>query len=228
MTSDANMTSDVTKNSAASATTELDQLLLDVRACTLCAPHLPHGVRPVLQMGMGARILIVGQAPGRKVHESGVPFNDVSGDRLRVWLGVDRDTFYDAGRIALLPMGFCFPGTLRGVPGAPQGSSRGGDLPPRPECAVTWRARLLAHLHQVQLTVVLGRYALNWHMRDEQRTAGESSVTALVQNWRRYAPEKFVLPHPSPRNQHWVRRNAWFEAELLPALRARVAQVLTD
>ena len=216
-------------SATASATSELDQLLADVRACTLCAAHLPHGVRPVLQMGIGARILIVGQAPGRKVHDSGVPFNDVSGERLRAWLGVDRDTFYDASRVALLPMGFCFPGTRKGA-----------DLPPRPECAATWRVRLLAQLQQVQLTVVLGRYALAWHLRAAQRADGEAdvaagptaraseSVTGVVQDWRRYAPEKFVLPHPSPRNQLWVRRNPWFEAELLPALRLRVAEVLRD
>ncbi len=216
-------------NGKAGATTELDQLLADVRACTLCAAHLPHGVRPVLQMGIGARILIVGQAPGRKVHDSGVPFNDVSGERLRAWLGVDRDTFYDASRVALLPMGFCFPGTRKGA-----------DLPPRPECAATWRARLLAQLRQVQLTVVLGRYALTWHLREARQTVGEAdvavspsapapeSVTELVQGWRRFAPEKFVLPHPSPRNQLWVRRNPWFEAELLPALQLRVAEVLRD
>lgn len=219
-------------NREANAATELHQLLAEVRACTLCAAHLPHGVRPVLQMGIGARILIVGQAPGRKVHDSGVPFDDVSGDRLRAWLGVHRDTFYDASRVALLPMGFCFPGTRKGA-----------DLPPRPECAPAWRARLLAQLQHVELTVVLGRYALAWHLRDAHPIAGEAiageaavpagptaratdSVTALVQGWRRHAPAKFVLPHPSPRNQLWVRRNPWFESELLPALRLRVADVL--
>ena len=188
----------------------LPRLLAEVRACTLCAPHLPHGTRPVLQLHPDARILIAAQAPGRKVHDSGIPFNDASGDRLRLWIGIDRDTFYDPHRIAIVPMGLCYPGT-----------GRSGDLPPRPECAPRWRERLLAVLPNVALTLVIGRYAQAWHLPDRGRT-----LTELTAGWRAHAPAVFPLPHPSPRNQLWVRRNPWFEAELLPALRQRVQQVL--
>lgn len=192
----------------------LDMLLADVRACTLCAAHLPLGPRPVLQLHHAARILIAGQAPGRKVHESGVPFDDASGERLRAWLGVSRDTFYDAQQIAILPMGFCYPGT---------GTS--GDLPPRPECAVAWRSKLLMHMKSVQLTVVLGQYALDFHL-PAVLGAGAQTVTAKVQDWRTHWPHTVALPHPSPRNNPWLKRNPWFEADLLPVLQSRVAQVL--
>ena len=188
----------------------LPRLLAEVRACTLCAPHLPHGTRPVLQLHPDARILIAAQAPGRKVHDSGIPFNDASGERLRQWMGVERDVFYDAQRLAILPMGLCYPGT-----------GRSGDLPPRPECAPRWRERLLAVLPNVALTLVIGRYAQAWHLPDRGRT-----LTELTAGWRAHAPAVFPLPHPSPRNQLWVRRNPWFEAVLLPALRQRVQQVL--
>ena len=186
--------------------TELPSLLEEVRACTLCAAALPHGPRPVLQLGAGARILVAGQAPGRKVHASGVPFDDPSGDRLRDWLGLDRDRFYDPDVVAILPMGFCYPG-----------SGRSGDLPPRPECAPAWRDRLLAHLPEVELTLVIGAYAQAWHL-----DAGGSGVTGTVRAWRPRWPGVLPLPHPSPRNRIWLRRNPWFEEEVLPALRARV------
>jgi uracil-DNA glycosylase len=163
-----------------------------------------------VQLDPGARILIAGQAPGRKVHDSGVPFSDASGDRLRGWLGIDREVFYDAARIAIVPMGLCFPG-----------SGKSGDLPPRPECAPTWRDRLLAHLGQVQLTLVIGQYALAWHLPGAGPT-----VTTAVNGWRKHWPDVVPLPHPSPRNNLWLRRNAWFEQELLPRLRTRVEQVL--
>lgn len=179
-------------------------------ACTVCAAHLPHGPRPVVQIDPAARILIAGQAPGRRVHESGVPFDDPSGDRLRDWLGVDRGTFYDAARIAILPMGFCWPGT---------GSS--GDLPPRPECAPLWRARLLEQLPAVDLTLVIGRWAQDWHLPDAPAT-----VTATVAGWRDHWPRVLPLPHPSPRNNRWLRRNPWFAEEVLPALRRRVDELL--
>lgn len=185
-------------------------LLADVRACTLCEAHLPHGVRPVLQMHPQARILIAGQAPGRKVHESGVPFDDASGDRLREWLGISREVFYDPRQIALLPMGFCFPGT---------GTS--GDLPPRPECAPAWRAPLLGQLPHLELTVVLGQYAQAYHL-----DVDGASVTDTVRAWRTQWPRAIPLPHPSPRNNLWLRRNPWFEAEVLPVLRKRVSAVL--
>lgn len=188
----------------------LDALLRRVRACTICAPCLPLGPRPVLQAGAGARILIAGQAPGRRVHASGVPFDDASGERLCAWLGLPREVFYDPQRVAILPMGFCYPG---------RGAS--GDAPPRPECAPAWRAALLARLPRVALTVVLGRYALAWHMPD-----GPRGVTQAVRDWRRHWPAAVALPHPSPRNNGWLQRNPWFEAELLPLVRARVAEVL--
>ena len=188
----------------------LPVLLGEVRACTLCAEELPRGPRPVVQAGADARILIAGQAPGRAVHESGVPFDDPSGDRLRAWMGVDRETFYDPERVAVLPMGFCYPGT---------GSS--GDLPPRPECAPAWRGTLLGRLNAVELTLVLGRYALDWHL-----DAAGATVTDTVRRWREWWPRALPLPHPSPRNNRWLAKNPWFEEEVVPALRARVAELL--
>jgi len=189
----------------------LAPLLREVRACTLCAPHLPHGVRPVLQADARARILIAGQAPGRRVHETGVPFDDPSGDRLREWMGVSRETFYDTRRIAILPMGFCYPGT-----------GRSGDLPPRPECAPAWRGRLLDHLTRVELTLVIGQHAQRWHL------AADAPLTDTVRDWRRRWPRVLPLPHPSPRNNIWLKRNPWFAKEVLPALRRRVARLLRD
>jgi len=197
---------------ATDAMKRVEALLAEVRACTICASHLPHGVRPVVQLHPAARLLIAGQAPGRKVHASGVPFDDVSGDRLRDWLAVDHDTFYDAGRIAIVPMGFCYPGT-----------GKSGDLPPRPECAPAWRAQLLDCLENLQLTLVIGQYAQAYHL-----DTSKSTLTQNVQAWRNYAPDIVPLPHPSPRNNLWLRRNPWFETELLPALRQRVAEVLSS
>jgi len=188
----------------------LASLLSEVRACVLCAEHLPLGPRPVVQMQRSARILIAGQAPGRKVHETGVPFNDASGDRLRTWLGLSREVFYDAGQVAILPMGFCFPGT-----------GRSGDLPPRPECAPAWRAAMMSQLKHLRLTLVIGQYAQAYHLPNE---AG--SVTEAVKAWRKNWPHTVPLPHPSPRNNLWLKRNPWFEKELVPALRLRVKDVL--
>jgi uracil-DNA glycosylase len=185
-------------------------LLAEIRACTICRAHLSLGPRPVLQLHPRARILIAGQAPGRKVHESGVPFDDASGDRLRDWLGVTRETFYDPEQIAILPMGFCYPGT--GV---------SGDLPPRPECAPAWRKPLLTMLRRLELTLVLGQYARAYHCGDSG-----TSLTDLVKSWRARWPGLVPLPHPSPRNNLWLQRNPWFERELLPKLRRRVADVL--
>ena len=194
--------------------TELSALLEEVHRCQICAPSLPLGARPVLQCSQRARILIAGQAPGSKVHASGVPFDDASGDRLRGWMGVDRNTFYDADSIAILPMGFCYPG-----------SGKSGDLAPRPECAATWRKPLLNQLPQVELTLVLGQYAQAYHFNN---SAG--SLTARVSNWREYwhhdAATMLPLPHPSPRNNRWFKRNPWFEEELLPNLKLRVDELL--
>ena len=188
----------------------LSSLLAEVRACSLCAQHLPLGPRPVLQVHAAARILVAGQAPGRKVHETGVPFNDASGDRLRAWLGVSREVFYNEKQIAILPMGFCFPGT-----------GKSGDLPPRPECAPTWRKPLLSRLKHLELTLVIGQYAHAYHLPGER-----ASVTEVVSAWRDHWPRVVPLPHPSPRNNLWLKRNPWFEEELLPMLRVRVAAVL--
>ncbi|QWP77383.1 uracil-DNA glycosylase family protein [Lysobacter sp. K5869] len=189
----------------------LPPLLHAIRACTLCAAHLPHGVRPVLQASAAARLLIAGQAPGRKVHESGIPFDDASGERLRDWLGVDRETFYDAARVAIVPMGFCYPG-----------KGKSGDLPPRPECAPAWQARLLPQLRGVRMTLAVGQYAQAWHL------PGAASLTQAVAAWRERWPRLVALPHPSPRNNLWLKRNPWFERELVPALREQVARALAE
>jgi len=178
-------------------------LMTEVRACKICEAQLSLGARPVLQLHPAARILIAGQAPGRKVHDSGVPFDDASGNRLREWLNVSREVFYDPRQVAILPMGFCFPG-----------SGKSGDLPPRPECEPAWRKQLLDQLHSLELVLVLGRYAQLYHF-----DAAGLSLTELVKSWRSYWPNIVPLPHPSPRNNPWLRRNPWFEAELLPSLR---------
>lgn len=188
----------------------LTALLTEVRACTACAEHLPAGPRPVVQVGPGAPIVLIGQAPGRRVHESGVPWDDPSGDRLRDWLGVDRDRFYDPASFALVPMGFCFPGT-----------GSGGDLPPRPECAPLWHDRILGHLAPDRLTVLLGRYAIERYLPERS-----STLTETVRAWRDHLPT-VVVPHPSPRNTRWLRNNPWFADEVLPALRAEVAERLS-
>lgn len=190
----------------------LATLLTDIRACQICADQLPHGPRPVLQIDARARILIAGQAPGRKVHESGVPFDDASGDRLRDWLGLSREQFYDARLVAILPMGFCYPGT-----------GKSGDLPPRPECAPAWRAEVLARLKKLRLTLVVGQYAQSYHFADTR-----ASVTELSRDWKRYWPHTVALPHPSPRNNLWLKANPWFEDDVLPALSQRVAELLAE
>ena len=203
-------------NSSDMSPREFTALLANVRACTLCAPFLPHGPRPVLQMHRAARILIVGQAPGSKVHKTGVPFDDQSGDRLRDWLGVDSATFYDEKRIALLPMGFCYPGT-----------GKSGDLPPRPECAATWREQLLAQLPNIELTIIIGQYAQAWHLDGRGGKAmAKANLTETVAAWREYWPTMLPLPHPSPRNNIWLKRNDWFASDVLPSLRKRVAVLL--
>ena len=189
----------------------LPRLLEEVRACTLCAPHLPLGPRPVLQVDARARILIVGQAPGSKVHASGVPFDDASGDRLRLWMGVAPHVFYDAGIVAILPMGFCYPGT-----------GKSGDLPPRRECAPQWRAPLLAAMPNIALTLVIGQYAMDWHLPD----AATGNLTETVRAWRDHWPAVLPLPHPSPRNNIWLKANPWFTAEVVPALQARIVSLL--
>jgi uracil-DNA glycosylase family 4 len=187
------------------------QLIDQVSKCVICEAHLPLGARPVIQFNPNARILIAGQAPGVKVHETGVPFNDASGNRLREWLGLTRDEFYDANNIAILPMGFCYPG--RG---------KSGDLPPRKECAPAWRERLLAALPNIELTIVLGKYAQAYHLPETKKMP----LTELVKSWREYWPNYLVLPHPSPRNNIWLKKNPWFEQDVLPELDKRIATIL--
>lgn len=195
-------------------TASLDRLLAEIRTCRICAAYLPLGPRPVVQASATSRLLIVSQAPGRKVHETGIPFNDPSGDRLRDWLGIDRDTFYDAGKIAIAPMGFCFPGT-----------GKGGDLPPRPECAPAWHPRLFPLLTGVRLTLAIGQYAQAGLLGEHRGR----TLTDTVLAWREHLARGVLpLPHPSPRNRLWLTRNQWFETELLPILRERVANALAD
>lgn len=186
----------------------MEKLLKDIRACRACE-NLPLGPRPLVQASRSARLLIAGQAPGRRTHEKGIPFDDVSGDRLRLWLGLSRAQFYDASRVAIVPMGFCFPGT-----------GGGGDLPPRPECAPLWRGRVLAQV-PAALVLVIGRYALQWHMPDHK----SQPLATLMQH---FGPEAatVVLPHPSPRNGRWPRQNPWFEAQFLPVLQRRIAALM--
>lgn len=191
---------------------DLASLLAEIRACRLCADELPHAPRPVLRAAASARLLVVGQAPGTRVHETGVPFNDPSGDRLRNWMNVNRATFYDETRIAIVPMGFCFPGQ----------DGRGADRPPIRRCARTWRPRLMAALPNIRLMLLVGSYAQQYHLGARVR----SNLTETVRHWRDYLPDTIPLPHPSWRNNAWLKRNPWFEAELLPDLRERVATVL--
>ena len=188
-----------------------NQLVDKVSKCVICEPDLPLGARPVIQMNPKARILIAGQAPGLKVHQSGIPFNDASGVRLRQWLGINEDEFYNPSKIAILPMGFCYPG-----------KGKSGDLPPRKECAPTWRDPLLKTLPNIELTIILGKYAQAYHLPQTKK----KTLTELVKLWREYWPNRLVLPHPSPRNNIWLKKNPWFEEDVLPTLKTSVATIL--
>ena len=189
----------------------LEALAAEVRACRVCAASLPHAPRPVLRVSPTARLLIVGQAPGRRVHESGVPWDDPSGQRLRQWLGVATDDFYAVSRVAIIPIGMCYPGTVDG-----------SDLPPRPECAPLWHRRLRGALDQVVLTILVGSYAQRFYLGARRK----ETMTATVAAFREYLPDTLPLPHPSWRNSGWLKRNPWFESDLLPVLRARVRSVI--
>lgn len=196
----------------------LDPLLEEIRACRHCVTSpkgapLPHAPRPVLQASATARLAIFGQAPGTRVHASGRPFTDPSGDRLRDWLGIGEEIFYDSARVAIIPMGFCFPGL----------DAKGGDLPPRRECAPLWRARVLAAMPNLETAVLVGQYAQKWHLAARAR----ATLTETVAAWREFAPQFFPTPHPSWRNNVWLKKNPWFEAELLPVLRKRVRRSVT-
>jgi len=189
----------------------LDALLREIRACRLCEAQLPLGPRPVLRAARSARLLIVGQAPGARVHASGIPWDDASGRRLREWLGLDADTFYDPRRVAIVPMGFCYPG-----------KAGSGDAPPRPQCRSTWHPRLLPLLPDIGLSLLIGQYA-QAHFLGGARKA---SLTDTVRAWRGYLPHQLPLPHPSPRNVAWFKANPWFEGEVLPELRERVRALM--
>ncbi len=194
---------------------ELSDLLAEVRACRHCEDSLPLGPNPVLRASATARLLIVGQAPGTRVHATGVPWNDPSGDRLRQWLQMEREQFYDERRIAIVPMGFCYPG--RG---------RSGDLPPPPDCAPLWHDRLLAAMPELELILLVGRYAQDHYLGSHHSVARRQTLAQRVQRWEDFGPRYFPLPHPSPRNTLWLKRNPWFEDDVVPALRRRVREIL--
>ncbi len=186
-------------------------LLQEIRSCTVCSKHLPDGPRPIVAASSKSRLIIIGQAPGKLVHASGIPWNDKSGDNLRNWLGIDSQTFYDADKVALIPMGFCYPGT-----------GKHGDLPPRPECAPLWHQRLFDLLSGSRLTLLIGQYAQHYYLDNNAK----SNLTETVHHFRKYLPEYFPLPHPSPRNNIWQAKNKWFGKEVLPELKKRVAACL--
>jgi uracil-DNA glycosylase len=191
------------------------QLLNDVKQCKLCDEFLPLGANPVLQISPAAKVIIAGQAPGIKVHQSSIPFDDKSGERLRQWLGIDRATFYNDNIFAILPMAFCYPG-----------KGKSGDLPPRVECAEKWRRKLLAQLPHVELIITIGIYAQNWHLPNKK----EKTLTETVKNWRFFyndtMPSVMPIPHPSPRNNIWLKKNAWFEQDVVPQLQAHIQKII--
>jgi uracil-DNA glycosylase len=189
----------------------LEQILQRVRACTVCAAHLPYPPKPVLRAKATARLMIVGQAPGRKVQETGIPWNDPSGDRLREWLQLSKEEFYDESRIAIIPAGFCYPG-----------KGKSGDMPPRPECAPLWHPPLRAALPKVELTLLVGSYTQEHYLGKLRK----GSLSDTVQDFSEYLPKYFPLPHPSPRNRLWLRQRPWFDTDVLPHLRERVAELL--
>ncbi len=188
----------------------LDTLLKQVRACQLCAKNLPLGANPVVQAGKEARLLIIGQAPGTRVHKTSIPWNDPSGDRLRQWLDIDKDTFYNENKVAIVPMGFCYPG-----------KGQSGDLPPRKECAPAWHQKLLEQLPNIELTLLIGQYSQQYYLTNRPKT-----LTQTVMQWQDWEPDFIPLPHPSPRNTLWLKKNPWFETDVIPYLRQRVHSML--
>lgn len=196
------------------ALTKLDKLLIEVRDCRVCESKLSLGPNPIVRAKRNARILIIGQAPGTKVHASGVPWDDPSGKRLREWMQIDDQVFYNQAKIAIVPMGFCYPG-----------KGKSGDLPPRGECAPLWHKKLLAHMPNIKLTLLIGQYAQNYYLNDSEYYSG-STVTETVTNWINFAPKYFPLPHPSPRNTLWLKKNSWFETKTIPQLRKQVRNAL--
>lgn len=200
----------------------IDTLLTEIRSCQRCQQHLPLSPRPILQASGNSKLLIAGQAPGAVTHDKHRPFDDKSGERLREWLNVDIATFYDENSFALIPMGFCYPG-----------KGKSGDLPPRKECAETWREQLLTGVPKIQLTILLGQYAINWHLarykQQKQLDVNFRNITELVQQYELLLAHNLIaLPHPSPRNNLWLKKNPWFEQEVIPLLQQRVNQVLLN
>ncbi|MCA1763841.1 MAG: uracil-DNA glycosylase family protein [Cryomorphaceae bacterium] len=191
----------------------MSNLISEIKTCTLCAEHLPLGPKPILSGNARSKIAIVSQAPGRIAHQSGIPFMDQSGKNLRAWLGVDESTFYFEDHFAIAPMGFCYPG-----------KGKGGDLPPRPECAPTWHDELFAYLENIELKLLIGQYSQRAYLGSRM----QKNLTETVRRFEDYLPEYFPLPHPSPRNGIWMRKNPWFEAEVLPALRVKVRAILLN
>lgn len=185
----------------------MEQLLAQIKDCKECDKHLEFGANPVMAAGINSKIVIIGQAPGRVVHKTGIPWNDKSGDNLRAWMGIDRDTFYNTDKISLMPMGFCFPGT-----------GKTGDLPPRKECAPLWHNQLIEKMPNIKLILLVGQYAQSYYLADEAK----ETLTTTVQNFKEYLPKYFPLPHPSPRNNIWQAKNIWFDAEVVPKLRGLV------
>ncbi len=189
----------------------MKELLKEIKSCVHCAAHLPLGPNPVVSASPNSKIMIIGQAPGTVVHKSGVPWDDKSGDNLRSWLGIDKETFYNPEMIAIMPMGFCYPG-----------KGKSGDLPPRKECAPLWHDQIWSHLKDVQLTLLIGQYAQNAYLADQTK----KTLTETVRNFKEYLPKYYVLPHPSPRNNIWRAKNEWFDKEVLPSLKVEVAGIL--
>jgi uracil-DNA glycosylase len=194
--------------------TDYKKLIKEVRGCSICMPHLPMGPNPVFRIHPKAKILVAGQAPGIRVHKTGIPFNDPSGVRLRNWMGLDEETFYNQEKVAIIPMAFCYPGT-----------GERGDLPPRKECADTWRQDLLSFLPDLQLTLTIGIYAIHWHLKDNKK----KNLTETVKAWKEYLPNGVLpLPHPSPRNNIWLKKNPWFEEEVLGELKSKIKSILSS
>lgn len=186
---------------------KLQRLTVDIRSCSLCEQYLPFQPNPIVRPSKKAKILIIGQAPGTKVHETSISWNDASGNKLREWMGIDRDIFYDLNKIAIMPMGFCYPG-----------KGKSGDLPPRPECAPQWHEALLKLMPQIELMLLIGMYSQKYYLGKERK----ANLTETVKAWKQYAPKYLPMPHPSPRNKLWLKKNAWFELEVIPELRKRV------
>jgi uracil-DNA glycosylase len=193
------------------ARSKLELLTREIRTCTLCADKLPFEPNPIVRPSSQAKILIIGQAPGTKVHETSISWNDASGNTLREWMGVDRDIFYNDNKIAVMPMGFCYPG-----------KGKSGDLPPMPKCAANWHVPLIALMPQIELTLLIGMYAQKFYLRSEKK----KTLTETVRSWAQYSPHFLPMPHPSPRNKMWLKRNPWYESEVVPVLKQTIAKLI--